>query len=375
MSNSTPCTDLDYQVGDRFTIIESNLWFNAGELVELIEDDGSSIPRFQSVERGCKWYEVLGNVVKVKEPTEYQPDWDSAPEWAQYHGVEPSGRHFWFNLEPYRADGLNEFARGLDTRRGAKCEEIRHRLPRRPDLHFTARPTTQPEEPPVPDTTETTPNTIRYFIRREDGLDITAGKAYVVGSDGTYRDDAGDNRYAWHYVEGIYGEAKFIIRCLDAPNKSCVGKYIDEAFVPEVGNVNCEAEHKADAHQFTLPEVIEFLRFTRKKHDEQGKTSSFEVLLAPILCTFEGEFKKPEPVGTGGYKVGDRLICEASSHRGLLVGEEYVVYRIDGDDDECIEPAGPGRLALGARYAASGNSGFNEGCKFRKVELAQPDEE
>ena len=215
--------------------------------------------------------------------------------------------------------------------------------------------------------TETTPNTIRYLIRREDDFDITAGKAYVVGSDGKYRDDVGDDRFAGTR-DSIYGEAKFIIRCLDAPNKSCVGKYIDEAFVPEVGNVGCGAEHKAAAHQFTLPEVIEFLRFTRKKHDEQDKTSSFEVLLAPILCTFEGEFKKPERVGTGGYKVGDRLICEASSHRGLLVGEEYVVYRIDSDNDECIEPAGSGRLALGARYAASGNSEFNEGCKFRKVE-------
>jgi len=366
MSNSTPCTDLGYQVGDRFTIIEGNEWFNKGELVELIEDDGSSIPWFQSVERGCKWYDILDNVAKVEEATEYQPDWASAPEWAQYHGIEPSGRHFWFNLEPIELND-KEFRRGLDIRDGFRCEEISPRLESQPGVSFTARPTTQAEEPPVTETTETTPNTIRYFIRREDGLDITAGKAYVVGSDGKYRDDVGDDRFAGTR-DSIYGEAKFIIRCLDAPNKSCVGKYIDEAFVPAVGNVNCEAEHKAAAHQFTLPEVIEFLRFTRKKHDEQGKTSSFEVLLAPILCTFEGEFKKPEPVGTGGYKVGDRLICEASSHRGLLVGEEYVVYRIDGDDDECIEPAGPGRLAVGARYAASGNSGFNEGCKFRKVE-------
>ena len=68
MSNSTPCTRAGYHVGDLFTIIKGNKWFSEGELVELYHDDGTSLPEFRSVERGCTWYDFLDNVTKVEIP-------------------------------------------------------------------------------------------------------------------------------------------------------------------------------------------------------------------------------------------------------------------------------------------------------------------
>lgn len=48
----TPCEKLGYKVGDEFVVVETKTTFELGSKVRLIDDDGTSFPKFEGV--GCK---------------------------------------------------------------------------------------------------------------------------------------------------------------------------------------------------------------------------------------------------------------------------------------------------------------------------------
>ena len=48
----TPCEKLGYKVGDRFVVKSNSTQFLKGQVIELIEDDGSTTPWFSN--RGCE---------------------------------------------------------------------------------------------------------------------------------------------------------------------------------------------------------------------------------------------------------------------------------------------------------------------------------
>lgn len=180
-----------------------------------------------------------------------------------------------------------------------------------------------------------------YVTFAEDGVDITAGKLYLV-HEGSFLDDCGDVRgvegMRSHIEVATEGNIRYVIRCIEAPNLTCKDKYINKEPDYSTGYIACAADHPAGAHHFTLDEVAEFLRFTHKQYQEKGRRSKFEVLLAPLRVVAE----PPKPKrGNGGNEVGTLLRCVVSGHKQIVVGQTYRVDRIDSDGDEWIEPVHP----------------------------------
>ena len=75
----TPCEELGYKVGDKFTVIEDDAnYFKSGERVYLVKDDDTNIPMFSKIKGNtiCKnngefttGYLRLSEVIKITETT------------------------------------------------------------------------------------------------------------------------------------------------------------------------------------------------------------------------------------------------------------------------------------------------------------------
>lgn len=59
----TPCEKLGWRVGDRFIAKDSD-WFEDGQTVTLIWDDGDDEPEFQD-QQGESWYEHISKMVPI----------------------------------------------------------------------------------------------------------------------------------------------------------------------------------------------------------------------------------------------------------------------------------------------------------------------
>lgn len=180
-----------------------------------------------------------------------------------------------------------------------------------------------------------------YVTFAEDGAGLTAGKLYLV-HEGSFFDDDGDVRRVegvrTHSDVAIEGTIQYVVRCIESPNPTCKGKFINSEPDYSTGYIRCNEDHPAGAYHFTLDEVAELLRFTHKQYHEKGLSSKFEVLLAPLRVVAE----PPKPKrGNGGHEVGTLLRCVVSGHQQIVVGQTYRVDRIDSDGDEWIEPVHP----------------------------------
>lgn len=208
-----------------------------------------------------------------------------------------------------------------------------------------------------------------YVIFNKERADCVNHRPYAVnGNRAELIDDGGDRQDVYPTQEGVVGCApiEFIIRTLDAPNKTCIGKYVSAVPNYETGDIKCQAEHKTQAHRFTFEQVVEFLQFARRKF-EAGKHSEFEVLLEPVRV---GNGVVTEKRSTAGRRVGDTLLCVLAGRRELLVGQTYKVVSIDGDGDEFIEPVRPEahtreQLTLYPSLAAA--PVFTRGSQFEEV--------
>ena len=67
----TPCKELGYRVGDKFTVIEdSSYFFEPNDIVYLVDDDGSCCPLFsRNLEDSDTRYLKLSEVMKITETT------------------------------------------------------------------------------------------------------------------------------------------------------------------------------------------------------------------------------------------------------------------------------------------------------------------
>lgn len=59
----TPCEQLGWRVGDRF-IAKGSDWFEDGQTVTLIWDDGDEEPEFQD-QHGESWYEHVSKMTPI----------------------------------------------------------------------------------------------------------------------------------------------------------------------------------------------------------------------------------------------------------------------------------------------------------------------
>lgn len=214
------------------------------------------------------------NVRKVTD--ERVTPWSTAPEWATHYGIEPSGRHYWFNLPPIELN-KHEFRRGLDSRHGNKHHEIEPKLPdHNGKFYVEARPVTKPEVTPQ-------------------------------------------------------SEAKYLVRVLKCQNDLIHGSFV-KSYRPGGAGFSGDVHNKTDrtdAKRFTYEEVTEFLR----NRAEQNKDEDFEVILDYIKT---GAVVAPPERGNNGWTVGTRLRCDLSGHPDLHPGNFYVVTRFDGDGDEVL---------------------------------------
>lgn len=75
----TPCEELGYKVGDKFVVIDISGACSdteAGEVVYLSEDDGTSYPSFSTAERG-----LSNRVMHISAIKQITPNTDEGIEW------------------------------------------------------------------------------------------------------------------------------------------------------------------------------------------------------------------------------------------------------------------------------------------------------
>lgn len=69
---ATPCEERGYSVGDRFIVTgdkaEADHRFEVGEIVTLLEDDGTTAPLFVPDDDGDNWYVHLEDVQPLNRP-------------------------------------------------------------------------------------------------------------------------------------------------------------------------------------------------------------------------------------------------------------------------------------------------------------------